>query len=75
MGFGIVDIWKIAEADDFVTYAYDYEGRRGEFTISRSSGEITSLRMAPGSAGYAAQHKIRTAWRSGELPARAVWAG
>ena len=75
MGMGIVDIWKIADSGDFVTYAYNHEGHGGQFTIHRGSGEFSEVIMAPGRAGFAAQHKIKKHWAAGELPERTQWAG
>lgn len=77
MGFGIVNVWKVGEQDDLVTYAYKHEGgaEGGEFTISRASGEFIASKLGPGRAGYAAQHVITKAWRQGNLPDRAQWAG
>jgi hypothetical protein len=79
MGFGVVDIVKIAESGPRVTYAYEHEGERGRFSIDRDNGESADVeRELPDgkrSALLMAQHKIRQHWRAGELPDKAVWAG
>jgi hypothetical protein len=75
MGLGIVDVWKVGEQGDLITYAYAHEGQGGEFTINRTTGEIAASKLGPGRAGYAAQHKIIKAWRQGLLPDRTQWAG
>lgn len=79
MGFGVVDILKIAASDARVTYAYEHEGERGQFSIDRETGEFDDVRQelpdGKRSALLMAQHKIRQHWRAGELPEKAIWAG
>jgi hypothetical protein len=79
MGFGVVDILKVAENDSHVTYTYEHEGERGRFSIDRKTGEFLDIESnaisGKRSALWAAQHKIRQHWRAGELPDKAVWAG
>jgi len=75
MGLGIIDIWKISEEADLVTYAFEHEGRAGQFAINRITGEATQPVPEFRSVGHAARHKILTAWRAGELPDRTQWAG
>jgi hypothetical protein len=75
MGLGIIDIWKVSEQADLVTYAFEHEGKSGEFTINRKTGEATEPVPEHRSVGHAARHKIIKAWRSGVLPERTQWAG
>lgn len=79
MGFGVVDICKVAESDSHVTYAFEHEGKSGRFSIDRVTGEFTEV--VPDvidrkrSALWAAQQKVRQHWRAGEFPDKTIWAG
>jgi hypothetical protein len=75
MGFGFVDIGKTGQSGDIVTYAYEHQELSGAFTINIASGEITDIGTPMTRAAYAAQYKIITHWRKGELPERTQWAG
>ena len=75
MSFGPVDIWKIGQDGSIVTYSFSHDGREGSFTIDVVTGATFDIVVVPGSAGFAAKHKITQAWREGSLPAKAVWAG
>lgn len=75
MGLGVIDIWKVREEAGVVTYAFNHEGRTGQFTINRQTGEATEPVPEHRSVGHAARHTILKAWRSGELPERTQWAG
>jgi hypothetical protein len=75
MGFGIVDIWKTGENGSLVIYSFTHEGREGSFTIDARTGFTSDVVAVPGTAGYAAKHKITQAWRMGALPDKAQWAG
>lgn len=79
MGFGVVDILKVAESASHVTYSFEHEGERGRFSIDRKTGEFVDVEREEArgkrSALWAAQHKILQHWRAGELPDKATWAG
>lgn len=80
MGFGIIDIRKVAVHGSLVTYEYVHDRRdSGRFTIHTETGEFTDAQMAPGRAGqsahFAARHKVTVAWREGSLPDELQWAG
>jgi len=74
-----LDIKKASEKDDSVTYSYStVDGRSGEFTIDKASGEIQILRLADGDDDEhlfrRAAHKITKHCREGELPELTCWA-
>lgn len=75
MGRGIVDIRKVRQDGGRMTYAFEHEGRSGEFWINIQTGETSLAEPGDWWALFAAQHKIRQAWRAGSLPDRAQWAG
>jgi hypothetical protein len=56
----VIDIWKVREEADFVTYAFGHEGRSGQITINRKTGEATQPAPEYRYGGHAARHTMRS---------------
>jgi len=79
MGYGTVDIRRVGEHGGKVAYAFHHEGRAGTFFIDTNTGEFSGWSFAEHDVearpAAAAQHKVKKAWESGELPDRLSWQG
>ena len=79
MGYGTVDIRRVGKHGDKVAYAFHHEGKAGTFFIDANTGKFSGFSFAENDAearpAAAAQHKVKKAWESGELPDRMSWQG
>ncbi|MES9903021.1 MAG: hypothetical protein ABW168_10095 [Sedimenticola sp.] len=74
-----VEIKKLTEDSLTATYKFTGDGgNSGEFSISKSSGEVTLTQKMDGDSGdksfQRATVKIRKEWKSGVLPELTEWA-
>ncbi len=74
-----LEIAKVKEAEEEVWYQFlTTDGRLGELSISRGTGEVSLIQPMPGDEQrklYArAARKVTMHWRSGELPDKTCWA-
>lgn len=74
-----IQILKIADHQESVQYEYStVDDRKGVFSISKDSGEITVIKPLEGDDEKhlfaRAVYKIKKHWESGEYPEKTCWA-
>lgn len=74
-----IDIKKITETDETVTYEYsDEETGKGQLELVKASGDVTEIVRAPGdNSGRRFQRaamKVAQHWNAKEYPDETCWA-